>query len=73
VVVGVAFTAAAVDELSVADGVQLYVVAPDAVSDVDAPEHIVALDGVMVTVGVAVTVTAAVAVAVQVPVVPVTV
>jgi len=49
------------------------VVAPDAVSDVEAPEQIDAEVGVTVTVGVAFTVTSLVAVLLQLPVVPVTV
>ena len=61
-------------ELPVSDpGIQLYVVAPDALSVVDAPAHKVEFTAVAVTVGVGVTVTLMVATEVQVPTVPVTV
>ena len=55
------------------EGDQLYVVAPDAVIEVELPEQIVDDTGVTVTVGVGLTVMVRVAVPEQLPVVPVTV
>ena len=70
----VKLTAAPVDALSPADGDHAYVVAPDAVIDVDDPEHTEADTGVTVTTGVTLTVIALVAEAVQpAALVPVTV
>ena len=54
-------------------GIQAYVAAPVAVSVVELPEHIVALEAVVATVGEALTVIRRVAVDEQVPFVPVTV
>jgi hypothetical protein len=73
VTVGLATGLAILVALSPVAGLQLYVVAPLAVSPTLLPLHIPGLAGITVTVGVGFTVTVIIWVPLQVPVVPVTV
>ncbi len=70
---GVATTIEPVDALRLAEGLQVYVLAPTALSVAEAPAQMMLVPGVKVNEGSAFTVTLACATAVQVPIPPVTV